>query len=293
MAPGDGERILPLATAKDYKRIGDGDTGPNTGGMGAHSPSGVLSAEEAARIVETVLRPAVAGLAAEGRPFVRRPLRRPDADAGRAAGPGVQRPLRRPRGAGDPAAPGRRPAAGPRRRGRGPVRHAAPVLPPGGGGLRRSGEPRLSRPAASGRAHPGARPGGGPARRRGLPRRHRPRRTASWSAPAAGCSRSAPSAPDLGGGAASGPTRPWPRSTGRARSTGATSDAALSRWRMPEKLSLTAAPPAARMLPAVLNTRNFPRPEESGRPPSGGWYLSCIGSPAAVAEGNGSQDGRL
>ncbi len=66
----DGERVLPLATARDYKRIGDGDTGPNTGGMGGHSPSGGLSAETAAEVVETVMRPAVAGLAAEGRPFV-------------------------------------------------------------------------------------------------------------------------------------------------------------------------------------------------------------------------------
>jgi phosphoribosylamine--glycine ligase len=70
MALSDGERVLPLATARDYKRIGDGDTGPNTGGMGAHSPSGGLSAEAAAEAVETVLRPAVAGLADEGRPFV-------------------------------------------------------------------------------------------------------------------------------------------------------------------------------------------------------------------------------
>ncbi len=70
MALCDGERVLPLATARDYKRIGDGDTGPNTGGMGAHSPSGGLSAEAGASVVETILRPAVAGLAAEGRPFV-------------------------------------------------------------------------------------------------------------------------------------------------------------------------------------------------------------------------------
>jgi phosphoribosylamine--glycine ligase len=69
MALCDGARLLPLATAKDYKRIGDGDTGPNTGGMGSHSPSGVLSAEVAAGIVETVMHPALAGLAAEGRPF--------------------------------------------------------------------------------------------------------------------------------------------------------------------------------------------------------------------------------
>jgi len=70
MALCDGERVLPLATARDYKRIGDGDTGPNTGGMGAHSPSGGLSAEAAAEVVETILRPAVSGLAAEGRSFV-------------------------------------------------------------------------------------------------------------------------------------------------------------------------------------------------------------------------------
>lgn len=69
MALSDGERVLPLATARDYKRIGDGDTGPNTGGMGAHSPAGGLSAEAAAAVVETILHPTVAGLAAEGRPF--------------------------------------------------------------------------------------------------------------------------------------------------------------------------------------------------------------------------------
>jgi phosphoribosylamine--glycine ligase len=65
----DGERVLPLATAKDYKRIGEGEMGPNTGGMGSHSPAGVLSSEAAAAVLESVLRPAVAGLAAEGRPF--------------------------------------------------------------------------------------------------------------------------------------------------------------------------------------------------------------------------------
>jgi len=70
MALCDGERVLPLATARDYKRLGDGDAGPNTGGMGGHSPSGGLSAEAAAEAVETILRPAVSGLAAEGRPFV-------------------------------------------------------------------------------------------------------------------------------------------------------------------------------------------------------------------------------
>ncbi|HEV7672366.1 MAG TPA: phosphoribosylamine--glycine ligase [Thermoanaerobaculia bacterium] len=70
MGLSDGERVLPLATAKDYKRIGDGDLGPNTGGMGCHSPSGILSAQQAAEVVERVLKPTVAGMAAEGRRFV-------------------------------------------------------------------------------------------------------------------------------------------------------------------------------------------------------------------------------
>jgi phosphoribosylamine--glycine ligase len=70
MALVDGERVLPLALAKDYKRIGDDDTGPNTGGMGSHSPAGVMAPEAAAEAVETILLPTVAGLAAEGRRFV-------------------------------------------------------------------------------------------------------------------------------------------------------------------------------------------------------------------------------
>ena len=49
MALSDGERVLPLAASRDYKRLGDGDTGPNTGGMGAHSPAGVLDARSRRR----------------------------------------------------------------------------------------------------------------------------------------------------------------------------------------------------------------------------------------------------
>jgi phosphoribosylamine---glycine ligase len=70
IALSDGERLLPFATSKDYKRLGDGDSGPNTGGMGAHSPSHTLSAAECADIMERVMRPALAGLAAEGRSLV-------------------------------------------------------------------------------------------------------------------------------------------------------------------------------------------------------------------------------
>jgi phosphoribosylamine---glycine ligase len=69
MGLADGTRLLPLAVAKDYKRIGEGDTGLNTGGMGAHSPAGLVSGEAAAEIVETVMRTTLAGMLAEGRPF--------------------------------------------------------------------------------------------------------------------------------------------------------------------------------------------------------------------------------
>ena len=66
----DGKRILTLATSKDYKRIGDGDSGANTGGMGAHSPAGVLGSAESSMILEEVLKPTIQGMEAEGVPFV-------------------------------------------------------------------------------------------------------------------------------------------------------------------------------------------------------------------------------
>ncbi len=65
----DGRRVLPLATSKDYKRIGDGDSGPNTGGMGAHSPAGIVSDGEVDRIMGEVMERTVAGMAADGTPF--------------------------------------------------------------------------------------------------------------------------------------------------------------------------------------------------------------------------------
>ena len=65
----DGERVLPLAACRDYKRLSEGDSGPNTGGMGAHSPSGVLERDVATEILEGVVRPTIAGLAAEHRPL--------------------------------------------------------------------------------------------------------------------------------------------------------------------------------------------------------------------------------
>jgi len=65
----DGERAVPLATCQDYKRARDGDQGPNTGGMGAYSPSVELDERLQTRIMDTVIRPTVRGLAAEGAPY--------------------------------------------------------------------------------------------------------------------------------------------------------------------------------------------------------------------------------
>ncbi|HSP58710.1 MAG TPA: phosphoribosylamine--glycine ligase [Halomonas sp.] len=65
----DGENVLPMATSQDHKRVGDGDTGPNTGGMGAYSPAPVVTGEVHARIMERVILPTVRGMAEEGRPY--------------------------------------------------------------------------------------------------------------------------------------------------------------------------------------------------------------------------------
>ncbi len=62
----DGSHALPLATSQDHKRLGDGDTGPNTGGMGAYSPAPVVTPPLHARIMREVIAPTLAGLAAEG-----------------------------------------------------------------------------------------------------------------------------------------------------------------------------------------------------------------------------------
>ncbi|MGE5598656.1 MAG: phosphoribosylamine--glycine ligase [Bacteroidota bacterium] len=65
----DGETALPLPLAQDHKRLGEGDTGPNTGGMGACAPAGVLGATGIDRAMETIVRPTLRGMAAEGRPY--------------------------------------------------------------------------------------------------------------------------------------------------------------------------------------------------------------------------------
>jgi phosphoribosylamine--glycine ligase len=66
----DGTNILPLASSQDHKRIFDGDEGPNTGGMGAYSPAPVVTAALHDEIVETIVKPTIEGMAADGHPYV-------------------------------------------------------------------------------------------------------------------------------------------------------------------------------------------------------------------------------
>ena len=65
----DGKTALPMATSQDHKRVGDGDTGPNTGGMGAYSPAPVVTPEVHARVMREVVNPTVQGMIKDGIPF--------------------------------------------------------------------------------------------------------------------------------------------------------------------------------------------------------------------------------
>jgi len=65
----DGNTVLPLASAQDHKRVGDGDTGPNTGGMGAYSPAPVMTPEMTERTMREIIEPTVRGMADSGHPF--------------------------------------------------------------------------------------------------------------------------------------------------------------------------------------------------------------------------------
>jgi phosphoribosylamine---glycine ligase len=66
----DGTHAVALATAQDHKRVGDGDTGPNTGGMGAYSPAPVMTPELVERTMAEIIRPTVAAMNARGTPFM-------------------------------------------------------------------------------------------------------------------------------------------------------------------------------------------------------------------------------
>ncbi len=65
----DGKTALALATAQDHKRVGDGDTGPNTGGMGAYSPAPVMTYEMVQRTMREIIEPTITGMAKDGNPF--------------------------------------------------------------------------------------------------------------------------------------------------------------------------------------------------------------------------------
>ena len=65
----DGDNVVPMATSQDHKRVGDGDQGPNTGGMGAYSPAPVVTDEVYAKVMEQVILPTVNGMKAEGNPY--------------------------------------------------------------------------------------------------------------------------------------------------------------------------------------------------------------------------------
>ncbi len=69
LAFADGETALPMASAQDHKAVGEGDTGPNTGGMGAYSPAPVLSGALEEKALETVIKPAIRAMARRGTPY--------------------------------------------------------------------------------------------------------------------------------------------------------------------------------------------------------------------------------
>jgi len=66
----DGDNVLPMATSQDHKRVGDADTGPNTGGMGAYSPAPVVTPDVHQRVMEQIIYPTVRGMKAEGNTYV-------------------------------------------------------------------------------------------------------------------------------------------------------------------------------------------------------------------------------
>ena len=64
----DSEFVVPMATSQDHKRVGDGDTGPNTGGMGAYSPAPIVTHDVHHKVMERIIMPTIRGMAADGIP---------------------------------------------------------------------------------------------------------------------------------------------------------------------------------------------------------------------------------
>ena len=113
----DGEHVVALAAAQDHKRIGDGDRGENTGGMGAYAPAPIVDAAVEKKVLERIVYPAIRGLAAEGTPVSRGAVRgADDRRGGRPARDRVQRAVRRSGDAAARDADGERSRAAARRR---------------------------------------------------------------------------------------------------------------------------------------------------------------------------------
>ena len=113
----DGATALPFGTAQDHKRVGDGDTGPNTGGMGAYSPAPVMSAEMIERTMREIIEPTMRGMAELGAPFSGVLFAGLMITADWSEADRIQCPLRRSRMPGaDAAAEGRSAGAAQRRR---------------------------------------------------------------------------------------------------------------------------------------------------------------------------------
>ena len=108
----DGERLSPLVAACDYKRVNNGDDGPNTGGMGSYSPPEFWTTELSVQVERAIVRPVISRNGQAGHPLQRGTVRWLDAYVVWAEDPGVQLPLRRPGNAGVDAPPGHRSSAG-------------------------------------------------------------------------------------------------------------------------------------------------------------------------------------
>ena len=65
----NGQKLLPIGTAQDHKRVGDGDTGPNTGGMGAYSPAPILTEKIEDSVIEEIIKPTLHEMERRGAPY--------------------------------------------------------------------------------------------------------------------------------------------------------------------------------------------------------------------------------
>ena len=242
----DGRNVATLAAAQDHKRALDGDRGENTGGMGAYAPAPVVTPPVEKRVLEEIVHPTFAGLAADGIPYAGVLYVGLMIDPSGAPSRGrVQRALRRPRDAGADARDRERPAAAARRR-RARAARARRRRDAERGGVRGARLGGLSARGRDGQADPRARGGRGRPRRGGVPLGHeaRGRGLRHGRRPGARRHRARAGRGD-GDRARVCRRRPHPRS--RASTCDATSRRGRSRDERPaesRRLRSTASPPA-------------------------------------------------